>query len=335
MTIKFEFLEHGDCTIVTTDEFTMMIDGGHKHPFRAPQFKGTAPKVDSVVVTHIDRDHIGGVIECFKDKAILSNLKHIMFNEPESFKEFKSSEKTTQVSKKDGNLLNTVIKANPSITHWANLCVATNQTTLLDQSITGITKFTLLSPSKEQLAKLCNDWSKTLYNKSTQRFGKASDTRSVSELLSDKEEYRDSSVPNGSSLAFLIEHKSSKFLILGDAHVAQIVKQLKSMGYENKDGKRLVLDFIKLSHHGSKKSTSPELLGLIETENYVISKPSALQSKNPDRETIARIAAFGNGRVKRVLINDQKAGNLNFTQDEMQELSFSIQPTNSFSFEYK
>lgn len=106
------------------------------------------------------------------------------------------------------------------------------------------------------------------------------------------------------------------------------------MGFEDKAGGRLLLDFIKLSHHGSKKSTSLELLSLIETENYVISNPST--TRMPDRETIARIAVYGNsnGKTKKIFVNNSDIGDLNFSESEMRQFSFSINPTSAMSFEY-
>ena len=55
----------------------MMIDGGYSDPFDPLNFSGAVPQLDTIVVTHVDHDHIGGVIGCLKREDLVNNLKHI------------------------------------------------------------------------------------------------------------------------------------------------------------------------------------------------------------------------------------------------------------------
>jgi hypothetical protein len=53
---------------------------------------------------------------------------------------------------------------------------------------------------------------------------------------------------------------------------------------------KLELDYWKLSHHGSKYSTSPELLKMISCKRFVISaNPSIGNNCHPNKETLTRI----------------------------------------------
>lgn len=333
MSIEFEFLEHGDCTVITTSEFTMMVDGGYKNPFSPLIYRGKKPVIDSVLVTHIDRDHIGGVIDFLSLKANLSTVKNIVFNEPKNSSLFSLPNNSTRISMSDGNSLTDIIKSN-QIDHFNDIC--TDHGTL-DKSITGQANFRILSPSRIQLEKLYDKWVPGRYEKhaTTNISRKSADKRSLKEM-GDQDYANDRSIPNGSSLAFLIEYKSYSFLILGDAYIDQITMQLKALGYKNEDGKRLKIDFAKLSHHGSKKSISIEFLSLIETDTFVISKPSQPSTAKPDRDTIAMIAKHAKPEItsKKIFVNDPQTQNFNFTQEERDTYSFEIYPTRINSFRY-
>ena len=91
--------------------------------------------------------------------------------------------------------------------------------------------------------------------------------------------------PNGSSIAFVLEFMGKKVLFLGDAHPTLIETQLKRY-YPNDN--IIIFDLIKISHHGSKRNTSPSLLKLIDSERYIIST-NGKKFGHPDLETIARI----------------------------------------------
>lgn len=340
MTISFQFLEHGDCTIITTNEFTMMIDGGNTDPFDPLVFSGSIPSLDIIIVTHVDRDHIGGVIGCLKREDLVAGLKYIVFNEPKDSALFRKLTKSTNVTTGHGDLLGTIIEFNSNIQPIRHVFTeldedkSLNQYALESQTITGRTEFLVLSPSKVQFDRLYDKWRPEFYKAST-NISSTTSARGSIEVLGNTDEF-DAGMPNGSSFAFLVSHDLNKFLILGDAHIKQITAKLLSMKYEGVDGKRLQLDFVKLSHHGSKRSTSRAFLSLIETENYVISKSSASPSKNPDRDTIAKIAKFGNsnGQLKRIFINSPTPSDLGFTSEEMSKYKFTIKSTRDFNSRY-
>lgn len=340
MAIKFEFLEHGDCTLISTDDFSMMIDGGNTDPFDPFDFNGPPPLIDTIIVTHIDKDHIGGIIGCLKREALVKNLKYVVFNEPKNSALFRKITKSKNITTGHGNLLGTIIEFNTNIYPINHVFTTLSENTNLNeyapkgQTITGKTQFFVLSPSKSQLDKLYDTWRPEFYKESKNVSSKAM-TQGAIELLGNTDEF-DTAMPNGSSLAFLVCHNSHKFLILGDAHIKQITAKLVSMGYKNADGHRLQLEFVKLSHHGSKRSTSREFLGLVETTNYVITKSLPTPSKNPDRETIAKIVRFGHskGKTKNIFINNLKPSDLGFTDEERSNYKFTIKSTREFKSRY-
>ena len=98
--------------------------------------------------------------------------------------------------------------------------------------------------------------------------------------------YEDTSPTNGSSISLLIEYKEYKLLFLGDSFPSDVTASLKQLGFSLDN--KINLNVMKVSHHGSKHSTSNELLRLINCEKFLIST-NGKQRHHPDKETLARI----------------------------------------------
>jgi hypothetical protein len=92
---------------------------------------------------------------------------------------------------------------------------------------------------------------------------------------------------NGVSLAILVEYKNKSILLLGDAKDSVVVSSLRK-NYSEKN--KLKVDYIKLSHHGSKFHTNNEFLSLVNCSNFIISTDGKnSRNKHPNIETISRI----------------------------------------------
>lgn len=181
-------------------------------------------------------------------------------------------------------------------------------------NLTDDISITLLSPYNRNLVKLDKYWRKELkkYNRSFNinknilfddafeflmfdQNSKSFDTdfinRSFKSMDLDdlaKSIYTPDETPvNGSSISFIIEYKGSKLLFLGDSHAEDIVLSLNHLKRFNPS---ITLQFncVKISHHGSKFNTSPELLNLIDSEIFLIST-NGEKHNHPDLETLSRI----------------------------------------------
>ncbi|RQO66833.1 hypothetical protein DBR40_21510 [Pedobacter sp. KBW01] len=94
---------------------------------------------------------------------------------------------------------------------------------------------------------------------------------------------------NSSSIAFVIWGIDFSFLALADSRAEIVEQNLKKRKYNDGDNK-LIVDYVKVSHHGSHNNTSNALLGLIDCGNYIFSTNGGTgRSRHPSRETIARI----------------------------------------------
>jgi len=98
----------------------------------------------------------------------------------------------------------------------------------------------------------------------------------------------DTSEANGSSIAFLLEFEGRRVLFAADAQVGRLVDALERVS----PGKRLKLDLFKISHHGSKTTTSRELIAKLDCPRYVFSTNGSIY-KHPHGETVSRVIVEG------------------------------------------
>lgn len=107
---------------------------------------------------------------------------------------------------------------------------------------------------------------------------------------SEKVEYiPDNSSANGSSIAFVLNLREKRLLFLGDAHGEDIINALGSMRKRNEDFP-LLFDAIKVSHHGSFRSSGSELFKYIDSGKFIFSTNGKHpKHTHPDIETIACI----------------------------------------------
>lgn len=329
MSIKFEFLQHAGESIVVTinGSYSILIDGGRSHPFDN-NFPCEANEkiIKTIIVTHIDDDHIAGIIDLLERVDLLPNLDAIIFNEPRSSQLFNIFNANSRTSTAQGKKLTELIEKNRKLTHLYDLCLGHNDFIQL----THDTCLKLLSPSLEALDRLHKKWNLNEYRISNSRT--AGSSLNENDLVKSIEELAlrpltpDRSLPNESSLAFILESGKRKFLLLGDAHINQVTAGLKRWGYDSSNP--LHVDFIKLSHHGSRCNISEEFLDSVRSNIFIVCQAYENLLKHPDRETVAKIAKYG----KAINSNDQKSIYLTKDINPVRHLGFSEQEKYKYKF---
>ena len=96
----------------------------------------------------------------------------------------------------------------------------------------------------------------------------------------------DSSVPNLSSIALLVELGGRSILLTGDARADQVLEGMGEAGVLDAAGRRHV-SILKMPHHGSIRNVSPAFLAAVSADTYVISADG--RYGNPDYEALVLI----------------------------------------------
>lgn len=323
--MKFEALQarYGDCLLLTfpgADRPTrLLVDGGPSTVFRnaikprlqkEAQTSGERPvRLDAIMVSHIDEDHILGVLDLLEDiredaspqgpvcqaRWLYHNSFDGLLDEGEggAARGLKAPDilagigGTTDildgVSDPDpGALL--VLQSYAQGSRLASLAAAMKITrnppdavTLMFDSLTpvvkslGSAKMTVLGPLKAEVEDLRREWAKWK--------GKQDGRAALAAYL-------DKSVPNLSSLVVLIEQDGHSLLLTGDARGDKVLTGLREAGKLTAGGPFKV-DILKLPHHGSSRNLDNDFFEQIHADHYVVSGDGTYG--NPDRDTLMMI----------------------------------------------
>ncbi|WP_196008209.1 ComEC/Rec2 family competence protein [Clostridium tyrobutyricum] len=316
MNLKIEVLEafYGDCILISFTDSNdivrnILIDGGIGRNYsrnlkhRLMKIIDDKQNIDLLIITHIDDDHIGGILKIFEDKELNKNfIRKVWFN----------SEKN--ICKKYSSLIN-----NPddiTLMDTINPQTSARQAFTLEKKLKHLNcweeglievnskfeklqfydiKLTVVSPNFKGIVALGKKLKKEM-NRNTYTASKDNDyDRSIYDLQNNNFE-EDTSVTNKSSIAFILENKyGNKYLFLGDSHPSDIVNSLKKLGYcENK---KIKLEYLKLAHHGSKHNMSESLLRIVDCKKFIISS-NGKRDNLPNKETFAKILKYCNHDVE-------------------------------------
>jgi beta-lactamase superfamily II metal-dependent hydrolase len=303
----------GDCLWIRYGKASapnqVLIDAGRSATFKndlRARLLALPPKqkFELFVITHIDRDHIEGSMDLLEDPTIASRFKEVWFN---GYDHLKSAKLETfgavQGERVTAALLTIKKKWNKG---FKGKAVALRGETLTARKLPGGLKLTLLSPDRQKLLDLIPTWEQEcrdagiLPGKPARRadapgleeFG-AVDV----ETLAAAPFKPDVTRPNGSSIALLAEYGGKRAILAADAHVDRMLASVKKLGR----GRRLKVDLLKVSHHGSEGNISQAFLEAIACPTYLIST-SGSYFKHPKAVAISRLLKHG-GAQKTIAFN--------------------------------
>jgi len=256
-----------------------------------------------LVVTHIDLDHIGGILSLITNPPAGLSFGDIWFN---AWKHLPDNDDGL-LGAKQGELLSHYIEKHeyPWNKAFGGQAVALQAPReLWTGTLDGGMKLTLLSPTLDRLAALKPVWEKeieaagltpgeagrSLAEEDEGLLGGGVGTLNIDELAKSFFE-RDKSPANGSSIAVLAEYGGKRCLLTGDAFPADLAISLGEVAARENEV-FVAVDAIKLSHHGGRKNTSIDLLKKLACSRYLFSTDGSYY-EHPHAETVARVVVHG------------------------------------------
>ncbi|MDP1962743.1 MAG: hypothetical protein Q8K93_11145 [Reyranella sp.] len=305
--VHFEALQalHGDCFLLRwgADKLAV-IDGGPAGVY--PNLKkrldtiaaGNKLGIDLMMVSHIDDDHINGLLALMRD---LRDLKENSEALPYNIRRFWHNSFADLVGVKGNTAetaaLSSLASNDGELNDWGRqmtdprtvaVLASVNQGRQLRDLIAlfklegnkpvggivvgakppidveGLT-ISVVGPLDDQLEQLRKDWKKAPQSKKAE--------------LAD---YLDESTANLSSIVCLAEVEGKKLLLTGDARGDYVLDGLHEYGHL-KSG-TLELDLLKVPHHGSNRNIETDFFEALPARHYVISADG--KHGNPDRDTL-------------------------------------------------
>lgn len=332
--MKFEFLPafKGDCFLIhggTAEEpVLILVDGGpggtyqqHLKPrlMEIRDQRGLEDHeplvIDLIMVSHVDDDHINGILALFRDmrdRAIAGDpplfeargLWHNSFDEiigndtiTGEAAQFGAAsfapliEETEEPEGFDaGLILQSVAQGhelrslalsdelNIPLNEGFDDLIRTSHGEVTTRELGGIT-LTIVGPRPAELAELQETHDEWL--KDQQERGKPITPTSMLQSLTDE------SVANLSSIVVLAERDGRKALLTGDARSDFVVKGLEEIGLMATDG-GLEVDLLKMPHHGSDRNVDEDFLRRVTAPQYLFTGNG--EHGNPERETFRMLA---------------------------------------------
>ena len=336
MSVRIDMLPagHGDAIFAEwhggSRVHRFLIDGGPKQTYGAlkSRLQGVQ-ELDLLTISHVDTDHIDGVVTCLLDPDLGFRARDIWFNgRNHVYHPLSRKAGNSYLGGVQGEVLSAILGL-PGLS-WngdfdGRAVVVKEGGSGMPKKTIGDLTITLLSPRVEQLTRLERDWNRQV-GTALQRLDLLPDDGSEADianairkggyetarrLLQSRYGKRiepprawldernadvverglgDSSRANGSSIAFLVEDAASGTAVLFGADAhAKVLSTSVRQLLRNGPEERLRLDAFKLPHHGSKNNLDTKLLGRLDCERFLFSTDGSHGHDHPDDETIEMI----------------------------------------------
>ncbi|HEY6801946.1 MAG TPA: MBL fold metallo-hydrolase [Pyrinomonadaceae bacterium] len=324
--------QQGDCLWIEYGDprnpSRLLVDGGTPSTYRTLKKRiESLPKnkrrFELVIISHIDLDHIGGMVELLKHPPAGLEIGDIWFN---GFKHLPAQRASPTLSVRQAEDVTRELEKglfpwNEAFAGGAIYVVNPKRPQQL--SLPGGMKLTLLSPYLKQLENLRPKWAKEIERLEREKrgirpIGLGPTLARLPDVatLADSPFKEDTAEANGSSIAVLAEYEKKEIVLGADAFASVMVQSLKSVLTKRRKAK-LPLKAFKLSHHCSKANLSKDLLSIIDCSNYLISSNGNIHS-HPDNEAIARLLRYG-GTKKKLYFNYLSSQNKVWNSGRLQQ----------------
>lgn len=294
---------YGDCLWIEYGNpdaaHVILIDAGPAVPSglqqRLERLADRGGLLELVVVTHVDADHIAGMLKLLDADFYGVPVRDFWFN---GFRHLPDE----GFGAKQGERLTALLleKQQPWNIAADGHALQVGQQTAPQFELCGDATITLISPGTGELRMLQREWVKVcaeaglhddvpaatafLGGGGKEAFGQQS--LNV-DALADTPFAEDKAAANGSSIAFVLEHAGKKVLLGADAFPTRLLQSLRFMG----DGP-YEFDLVKLPHHGSENNVSTDLIQALRCPRYLFSSCGA-RFGHPSAVAVARVIKHG------------------------------------------
>jgi beta-lactamase superfamily II metal-dependent hydrolase len=312
----------GDCLLLSYGEDNalrhVLVDGGRTRTYDSlrrvlAQIGQRGERIELLVLTHIDADHIEGFLRLATDQPLPAQVAEIWFN---GFDQLSS---VRAMGPGQGDRFSQAIKTlnwKTNARFEGRAIALADAANSLSVTLAGELKLTILSPDAGRVSDLRDEWEKWRTEAAAkaaeaerkrakliglQSMGRRPFPRILDiDTLADGPETIDDEAPNGSSIAFVAEWQKKRVIFGADAHpdlLAQAIKPLAAL-----EGGRYCADLYKVSHHGSRANTTRELVACLNCTRFAISTNGSHHG-HPDPETIAKLIKYAPDRDKQLYFN--------------------------------
>jgi beta-lactamase superfamily II metal-dependent hydrolase len=301
---------HGDGLLISYSDGSrsraILVDGGpyYSYSMLRDRLLQGVDELQLMVATHVDADHIEGLVLLLRDPALKINVRDCWFN---GWRQLKDA--SGMLDGVAGDYLSVMLadRGIPLNSAFDGSSVTRSLGVFPTLAMPGALDITVLSPTRYQLARLLSRWEDDVeeaglkpgspvearkHLEESRKFGRGRFLAAFNlDELAEEAAKTDRSPVNGSSIALLLEYNDKRILLAADTPPTLLEESLKEL-IRKRGGVRLRLDAFKVAHHGSKGSLTNSLLDLIECQRYLIST-NGKYFGHPDDEAIARIIRHG------------------------------------------
>ncbi|MFA0145336.1 MBL fold metallo-hydrolase [Vibrio lentus] len=335
--------DNGDCISIETQSEFVLIDGGTAQSFS--NWKSHVigqDKIDSLIVTHIDNDHVNGIIKLVQHDDC-PDIEQFYFNGAEQLfgqlnftdeqdrmsdtklralsEELSTAGNRDQIGYSEGTSLSYLL-ASKNIDCNAVVGGEALFREKCESFTVGSMKFSVIGPEKSVLQDLKDCWKDKLnerrvkpkiiskaYYEAFEQYAKT--LQDIAPIASPIASTYETSVESLSNVDFDDDqsptNKSSlSFLIESDGkrllYLSDCHADSVISWLDHRGLEKVEVDAVKVSHHGSKNNTSLELLKRIVCNKYLIST-NGNSHGHPDLEVLARIAVVNKDSGAEIFLN--------------------------------
>lgn len=320
----------GDCLLLqwgNPAEHSILVDLGRSSTYRA--IRDTLAAIGTVelfVVSHVDADHIAGTIPMVREASPPLQPKRVWFNGYRSIRDAAMRRQTSleAYGPRQGDLLTRGMLRH----RWAcnqefasGIVSVDSKESQSPIELAGGLTVQLLAPDDKRLERMLPAWRREVERVARESEEEAGDASAEVFSLIDvnflarKPYTPDVSPANGSSIALLIERSNKRLLLAADttseALEEAIARRLKP------SERRMRIDLLKVSHHGSRSNTSARLLEMIDCTRFAFSSDGSHRHEHPHQETIARILHADPTRFKQLFFNYRQPNTMIWESDRL------------------